>query len=136
MGVGDIWLEIFDALETEIKKIENIEEVIQGWKDKIDKWPTIYIIPIPSSVTPASPKKSDYYFRFEVVVVVRNVDLKQGIRDAVNICGQVIDKLIVDRSLGEKCENLETWEIIPNWDNKSTYESQWASVTVECQREI
>jgi len=113
MALGTAYVALFDKLKTTIEGITVnatvvFPTVIQGIQEKISSYPTVFIDPQPIRIASISPEKSEYVCTFHIYVVVKNPDYKAGLKDAIEKIGLINDELIKDRTLGEKCQRLET----------------------------
>jgi len=140
MGFGDDYISIFNAVKTEVAKAKIVrnateytfDEVYQGPKERIDKWPCAVIIPKPSPLSPASTKRDYLALRFHVVVCTKNPNYLTGLKDAMDFAGSVYDNLVDDRTLGGKVDNLEVSTYDPESAVHRGLTRHYVTVIVDC----
>lgn len=128
------YLSVWDALIAVIKTAVGVDRVFYGEKFPPDDYPSVYVCPIPIDMAPASTAETLNLVRFDIGVVVKSEDTKQGAKDALTLVGNIHDKLIADRTLGNKCACLEVIQINPNWRRQNRgMETFWAGLIIELQ---
>jgi hypothetical protein len=128
------YLSLWDALVETIKTVSDVnkERVFYGERFPPDDYPSIYVCPLPIDLAPASTAETLNAVRFDIGVVVKSADAKEGAKDALTLVGNIQDKLIADRTLGGKCSCLEVIQIAPNWRRLNRgMETFWSGLIIE-----
>ena len=134
MSLGDYWVSIWDAIVTEVKKVTDLaDKTYYGLKEPIEDSPAAYVEPAMITPTPASPTYSTFLIPFDIFIYKEFADLVQGMKDVMNLAGQIYDQLIDDRKLGDLVDNLEV-TITPGRRGRRGFERHWVTVTVVCRR--
>lgn len=131
---GDYWLQVWDAIVAEVQKVTELEEsTFYGEKEPPLKSPSAYVCPIDIYTKPTTPRLSGFLIPFDIGIMKKGSDMKQGMKDAMNLAGKVYEQLIDDRTLGDLVDNLEV-RIQPYWRGKREFERHWVGVIVTCER--
>ena len=128
------FLDIWDALVETIKTADGVnkDRVFYGEKFPPDDYPSVFVCPLPIDLSPASTKETLNVVRFDIGVVSKEVDMKEGAKASLTLVGNIQDKLIEDRTLGGKCSCLEVIQITPDWRRMNRgIESFWSGLVIE-----
>jgi len=133
MSWSDWYLSVWDALVEKVKTVAGVdkERVFYGEKFPPDDFPSIYVCPLPVALEAASTKETLNIVGFDIGLVVKAVDAKEGAKNALALVGKIHDKLIEDRSLGGLCADLEVIQITPNWRRMNRgMETFWSGLLI------
>ena len=134
MSLGDWWLEVWDAIVTETKKVSELTDTtFYGEKEPPLESPSAYVCPGVMPAEAATFTEFFYHPTFEIGIMVKDSDLKAGLRTAMTLAGKVADELLDDRKLGGKVDAL-TVAFQPHWRGKVEFERHWVGVLVTCTK--
>jgi hypothetical protein len=140
---GSEWMDWYsacwDALVAKVVALEEFDTdtVIYGFKGTIEKYPTCYVCPGNTDITPASLNRYDNRALFEFgVVVEEESNPKDGYLAVLLLVGKIYDAVCDDKKLGELVDQLEPTTIEPNWRGMGVKGEKdfWCGFSVELTR--
>ena len=125
--------DILNAIKTKLTELTALKSITIGELTTLppDKFPACYIIPSRDEEADENVAEIMHRFRTKIVVIERDASPTQGAADMIDLCGDVHDKLLADRTLGGKCEIL--YFVDRNFDYMlgKDYSLFWAIIAVE-----
>ena len=133
-ALGDYWKSVWDAIVTEVKKVSDLAETTFLGEKKTPVDPkSAYVVPGTIPITAFSPTLSKFLIPFEIGIMNKDDEMVEGMKEAMNLAGQVYDQIVDDRKLGGLVDNLEV-QIQPYWRGKMGLERHWVGLIVTCER--
>jgi len=130
MTLGEYYIQLVEKVKTVIEDTGVFQEVHVGWKERPDAFPSAFIVPIEVVQKPVSTR-SEYTFRFLVMVVDRKRDPLEGLKAVMNHLSTVSEALTSDRTLGGLCLNLEVESYSP-YERPGEMLNYWGSLSFTC----
>jgi len=130
MSLADYYQSLVEKIKSVVEGTGVFKEVHIGWKERVDAFPSAFIIPAEVTQRPVSTQ-SEYRFRFAIQVVDRKSDPLEGLKAVMSHLCKVSEALTADRTLGGLCLNLEVLSFSP-FERVSEMLNYWGSLSVVC----
>jgi len=131
MSFSTRYITIFERLQSKLQEIADFAEVNLGWKERVDAIPSAYVIPTRILTTPVSPIRTAFDIAFEIHIVCQQATVLEGLKQVMDLLGDVRDKLVEDRTLGDNVQNLEIVSMTP-YQREGEFMRYWGVVEIVC----
>lgn len=96
----DSYKAVFDQVKTALQAITSIKTVVLGEKFQVQQLPMAIISPDPTDIEQAAfGNMLDNSIRISVVILIRETEPANWFTDIVSVMGDVVDKILSDRTL-------------------------------------
>jgi len=96
----DSYKAVFDQVKTALQAITAIKTVVLGEKFQVQQLPMAIISPDPTDIEQAAfGSMLDNNIRISVVILIRETEPTNWFTDIVSVMGDVLDKILTDRTL-------------------------------------
>jgi hypothetical protein len=96
----DSYKAVFDQVKTALQAVTTIKTVVLGEQFKVQELPMAIISPDPTDIEQAVfGNMLDNNIRISVVILIRETEPVNWFTDIVSVMGDVLDKILADRTL-------------------------------------
>ena len=96
----DSYKAVFDQVKTALQAVTTIKTVVLGEQFKVQELPMAIISPDPTDIDQAAfGSILDNNIRISVVILIRETEPANWFTDIVPVMGDVLDKILADRTL-------------------------------------
>ena len=96
----DSYKAVFDQVKTALQAVTTIKTVVLGEQFKVQELPMAIISPDPTDIEQAAfAGMLDNNIRVSVVILIRETEPTNWFTDIVSVMGDVLDKILADRTL-------------------------------------
>lgn len=141
MGYADIYWgitdEITDLLTNDIR-LADIQEIVFGEKERIGalNFPCLFFIPGKNEIDDLTSLSQEHKFNYELVLILKDRDLQAGLKDAIDLAGDIHDVLMENRDLNGKCCDMSVTGIDPGYAKVEQNILHWVSIEIIVKVEI
>jgi len=97
---SDSYKAVFDQVKTALQTVTTIKTVVLGEQFKVQDLPMAIISPDPTDIDQAAfGNMLDNNIRISVVILIRETEPANWFTDIVPVMGDVVDKILADRTL-------------------------------------
>jgi hypothetical protein len=97
----DSYKAVFDQVKTALQAVSTIKTVVLGEEFKVQDLPMAIISPDPTDIEQAAfGSMLDNNIRISIVILIRETEPTNWFTDIVSVMGDVLDKILTDRTLG------------------------------------
>ena len=104
---SDSYTAVFDQVKTALQTVSTIKTVVLGEQFKVQELPMAIISPDPTDIEPATfGNMLDNNIHISVVILIRETEPANWFTDIVPVMGDVIDKILTDRTLNATVKDV------------------------------
>jgi hypothetical protein len=133
-GLDARWIEVWQKLIDKCTATALFKETDIYWGENffVQSYPSCFVCPLPLNDVPADFNHDFTTLDFDIGVVVRNANPKQGYIDMMKHVCTIRDALFADRQLDKTVDKLEIPKVYPNWRAMNTgKEAFWGGLLVK-----
>ena len=103
----DSYRAVFDQVKTALQAVTTIKTVVLGEQFKVQDLPMAIISPDPTDIDQAAfAGMLDNNIRISIVILFRETEPTNWFTDIVSVMGDVLDKILTDRTLSNKVRDI------------------------------
>jgi len=135
VGYATTYLAIVDSLVellTEADGLAEVKQIAFGEKERGLAFPCIFILPgEDDDRDDAMPNMQEHKIPFEVVAILKDPDIEEGLRDVIRLGGAIIDAVKADRAIKNSCLYADFGKMNPGYGRgKDGTILHWCSVSI------
>jgi len=103
----DAYRAVFDQVKTDLETVSSLKNVVLGEQFRLTEMPMAIINPEPTEIGQATfGSMLDNKIGFSVVLMIRETEPSNWFTDIVSIMGDVVDKILSDRTLNGTAKDV------------------------------
>jgi hypothetical protein len=116
----DAYKAVFDQVKTDLQAVSSLKNVVQGEQFRLTEMPMAIINPEPTEISQATfGSMLENKIGFSVVLMIRETEPSNWFTDIVSIMGDIVDKILSDRTL-----NNAVKDVLPTFFSPSEIRTQ------------
>jgi len=130
----DYWA-VINAVKAAVETLKTggtLKDVVTGQRTTVAEFPVGFVIPIRDVIDQETTAKNRHHIGVRVVIINADLDPETSLTTAINIACDTYDAIILDRTLGGKCEYLYPTNFEPDYSIGDSKTLSWVVIEVTC----
>jgi hypothetical protein len=103
----DVYKVIFDQVKAQLQALSTVKSVVLGEQFRVTDLPMVVINPEPTEISQAVfGTMLENKITFSVVLMIRETEPTNWFTDIVSVMGDVVDKILADRTLNSTVKDV------------------------------